>query len=111
MNERTNERTKERKEKHCRGVYGTACWRQAGKNVREFRRFLLYRVPLHPGIYLEDDKTTPIHGSDCCLMQYDTVWSGQSADVSEEHTVSILYTKYGATTPFRGISKLDSNVL
>ena len=31
-------------------------------------------------------------------------------DVSEELTASILYTKYVATTPFRGISKPYSNV-
>jgi hypothetical protein len=32
------------------------------------------------------------------------------ADVSEEHTASMLYTKYGTTTPFRGIPKPDSNL-
>jgi hypothetical protein len=35
----------------------------------------------------------------------------RGTDGLEEHTATILYTKYGATTPFRSISKPESNVL
>jgi hypothetical protein len=40
-----------------------------------------------------------------------TFGQARSTDVSEEHTASILYTKYGTTNPFRVISKPHSNVL
>lgn len=74
--------------------------RYAGKNVGGISLFVLQNVPLHSGIYLEDDKATSIHGSIVVFCGVTPFGQTSGTDVSEEHIPTIFTPNMAPLLPF-----------